>query len=171
MSRPAAPEDARARAVTLRFVAGFVVAALAFELAFVTCVDGSRWFGAYLAATARAAAALLGAAGLEALASGQVVALGPYGHVELLRGCDGLESVGLFVLAVVLFPAPLGARIRFAALGSVLIVALNLVRVVSLCLAVVFRPGWFEGLHVVVWPVIFVLGPLALWSAWTARLR
>lgn len=147
----------------------FLALAVLFEVAFVAWADRTAWFRTYLEITAQVASSVLVGLGFSATRVGNVVWLEPHGRVELLRGCDGLESVGLFALAVLLFPAPLRSRLCATLAGASAIVALNLVRVVSLGLAVVYRPGAYATLHEVVWPVIFVLGPLALWSRWTSR--
>jgi exosortase/archaeosortase family protein len=155
----------------LRFVVLFALGALLFELAFVTWIEEARWFARYLDWNAVWSAALLRLMGVEASSAGQVVELAGRPGIELLRGCDAVEPTGLFLLALLLFPASWRARALGALAGMLALSLLNLVRIATLALAQIHRPGWFETLHVAVWPVLFLLATLGLWILWARRAR
>jgi len=77
--------------------------------------------------------------------------LAPGLEVQIRRGCDGAEAWLLVATAMLAFPMPWRRRWLGAALGTVLVFSLNLVRTVSLFHIAVQKPGWMEAAHVVVW--------------------
>ncbi len=154
----------------LRFVLFFALFAALFELVFVAWIQHSAWFEGYLAWSADAAAFLLRLIGIAATSEGRTLLTGARG-IELLRGCDAVEPTGLYLTALVLFPATWPEKLRGACVGVLALNALNLVRILSLALVQIHRPRAFQTLHVTVWPVIFLLVALALWIGWALRLR
>ncbi len=154
----------------LRFLLVFALSAALFELAFVAWVDESRWFATYLEWNADASAFLLRGIGVPAESRGCTVLTSARG-IELLRGCDAVEPAGLFLIAVLLFPATWRQKLLGALVGVGLLSVLNLVRIVSLALVQIHRPRAYETLHAAVWPVIFLFGALALWCLWALRLQ
>ncbi len=83
--------------------------------------------------------------------------IAPGTHLEILRGCDGVEAWLLLVTALAVFPMALARRLRSMAYGTLLIFGLNLVRIVTLFHLVLRRPEWFEVAHGLVWQSIMVL--------------
>jgi exosortase H (IPTLxxWG-CTERM-specific) len=86
--------------------------------------------------------------------------------VSVNWGCDGSESVALFVAAVLAFPAPFRRKIPGILLGALILAVLNLVRIVSLFLAGVYFPSAFEWMHWDVWPAVFIFLAVLLWIIW-----
>ncbi len=88
------------------------------------------------------------------------------GAVEVVNGCTGLD-VGIFLAsAILVFPAPWRARLRGVALAFAVVLAVNFVRVLTLCLLNAGSPRAFEIVHVYVWPVFISLVCLATLLAW-----
>ena len=152
----------------VRFVLGFVGLALLFELLFTVFVVGSAGFRAYMEVIAGISAWLLRLLGWEARAQGRKLVL-PLAEIEIMRGCDGLEPVALFVLAVVLFPVAWRRKLAPILIGTTALVLLNIVRVVSLALVHVHSARLFDTFHEAIWPAVFILAALALWLAWAWR--
>jgi exosortase/archaeosortase family protein len=90
----------------------------------------------------------------------------PEFSLQIVGGCDAIEATGLFVCAVLAFPAGLRRKV-VAILGGVLALAvLNLVRVVSLFLIGVHLPSIVNFMHVEIWQGLFIIFAVMLWVVW-----
>lgn len=128
----------------------------------------------YQAAIAGAAAYLARPFDLAVRLDGQFI----YGGEKVLRvtlECTALFAQGLFMAAVVAFPAPWRARMVGIALGIVGVGILNILRIGGLVLVAEQAPDWFHFCHMVLMQGFLVscVGPLWLvWAVWTvARSR
>ncbi len=86
--------------------------------------------------------------------------------VNIKNGCNGVETLIIFLAAVLAFPATWKARLIGLALGSLAIQLINLMRVVALFLTGVYFPSFFDSSHTVVWQSIVILCGVLLWSLW-----
>jgi exosortase family protein XrtM len=93
----------------------------------------------------------------------------PRGAVEVKRGCDAVEPLVLFCAAVIAFPVSLRRKISGIALGTVVLLVLNLLRIVTLYFVSVHAPRFFELMHVEVWQALFIFLALGLWAIWALR--
>jgi exosortase H (IPTLxxWG-CTERM-specific) len=89
--------------------------------------------------------------------------------VDIKNGCNGLETIVIFVAAVLAFPAPWRARLTGLLLGLVAIQIVNLVRIVALFLTGSYLPSWFDNSHTVVWQTIVIAFGVLLWMFWANR--
>lgn len=89
--------------------------------------------------------------------------------VNIRNGCNGVETMLIFLAAVLAFPSPWGARLAGLALGIVAIQVINLVRVVALFLTGVYFPSLFDSSHTVIWQSIVILSGVVLWMFWAHR--
>ena len=89
--------------------------------------------------------------------------------VNIKNGCNGVETMVIFLAAVLAFPARWKARLGGLALGLVAIQAINLVRVVALFLTGAYLPRLFDTSHTVVWQTIVILCGVLLWIFWAGR--
>jgi exosortase family protein XrtM len=94
------------------------------------------------------------------------------GRVELriMRGCDGVEAWLLMATAMVAFPVPWRRRLAGIGLGSLLVLGLNQVRIVSLFHLVRHRPEWFDVAHGLVWQSVMVVASALLVLVWVERM-
>lgn len=90
--------------------------------------------------------------------------------VDIKNGCNGLETVLIFLAAVLAFPAPWKARLAGLAFGILAIQAVNLLRVVALYLTGAYFPDFFDASHQVVWQTIVILCGVGLWILWADRM-
>jgi len=89
--------------------------------------------------------------------------------VNIENGCNGVETLLIFLAAVLAFPARWRWRLAGLALGSVAIQVVNLVRVVALFLTGAYLPDLFDTSHTVIWQTLVILSGVALWILWANR--
>jgi exosortase H (IPTLxxWG-CTERM-specific) len=119
----------------------------------------------YLRLNTRTASVVCNWFGQHTSASGSTISSSRFA-LGIAPSCDGSEALGLFVAAVLAFPAPFRRKIPGVLLGAVILAAVNLVRIVSLFLVGVYFPGAFDRMHLEVWQVIFIVSAIALWAGW-----
>ncbi len=103
--------------------------------------------------------------GLQAQVHGLSITSPVFG-IAVRRGCDGIEPAWIFSAAVIAFPNPLRRKLAIVPVGIILILALNLVRIVSL-----FYIGWrlplfFSFAHLELWPAAFLVLIMVMWIRW-----
>lgn len=84
--------------------------------------------------------------------------------IGVVPSCSGLDAMSLCVAAILAFPRTWRQRIAGAGVGLVLLLLVNLARIGSLAAAA--DSGWFDVLHVVVWPAALVVTTAAWVYAW-----
>lgn len=89
--------------------------------------------------------------------------------VNIRNGCNGVETMIIFLAAVIAFPAPWKARTFGLILGILAIQVVNLVRVVALFLTGAYFPALFDSSHTVIWQTIVILFGVMLWIFWANR--
>lgn len=119
-------------------------------------------------ALAATAAAVLSPAG-EALARGDRLVFRGF-EATVDEACNGVLPITIYLAAVLAFPSRWRERARGALLGVAAILAINLVRVVSLMLVGAFWPQSFERVHIDVWQALVVLLAMAVWVFWVERI-
>lgn len=89
--------------------------------------------------------------------------------VNIRNGCNGVETMIIFLAAVFAFPASWRARIAGLGIGILAIQAVNLFRVVALFLTGAYFPKFFDSSHTVIWQTIVILSGVLLWIFWANR--
>jgi exosortase/archaeosortase family protein len=116
-------------------------------------------------AIARAAGAVLALLFENVRVIGERVFVGP-SAVEIVNSCTGVD-VGIFLAsAMLVYPAPWRARATGVAAAFAAVLAVNFLRVLTLCWLNASSPPAFEIVHVYVWPAFiaaFCLGTLLYW--------
>lgn len=161
-------EERSERRPVVRAVLTFAAAFLGFQVLFVGVLSESAPFRGYLALSADLAARLLRVLDFDVQASGSLL-VGAGGGLGIERGCDALQPIALLVLAVLCFRAPPCWKVAGVLGGSLLLLALNLVRIASLYVLHHESPDAFATWHTLLWPTVFVLVTLLAWSAWAMR--
>ncbi len=131
--------------------------------------SASRYSEGLLGVIASISAAALSALGHEARADGALV-IAPTFAFQVVRGCDGLEPVGFLLAAALATPARRWTRGLFAVIGGVFLLAMNLVRLVSLALVDAYFPRVTEVTHWNVWPAVTIVVVVLLWVCWVRRI-
>lgn len=89
--------------------------------------------------------------------------------VNIRNGCNGVETMVIFLAAVLAFPSGWRSRIIGLLLGCVAIQLVNLLRVVALFLTGAYFPALFDSSHTVIWQTIVILFGVLLWIYWANR--
>jgi len=155
------------RGAVLRFVLWLTGLMVAFNAAFYLWLAKSPVLVVYLNGNARASAFLLSVFGENATAAGTNVSSPRFG-LQVKDGCDAIQPIAFFLFAMLASPVPVRLRSRIAPilLGTLGLLLLNLVRIVSLFYAGVYFPSAFETLHIDVWQSVFIFLPLTFWLVW-----
>lgn len=150
-----------------RFVVIVAVAMLLFNIFFYVGVSEESLFGSYLNLNARVSAAFINTFGEQATVTGTVIS-SPRFSLAVAPGCDGIQASVFFTIAVLAAPVLVSwpRRIRAAVLGTLLLLLMNVVRLITLYYAGIHFPSAFDILHEDVWQGAFILLPIVLWVAW-----
>ena len=170
-STRANPAGARAKSGSpVRFVLMFVGLLILFELLWEFAVAPSRAFQSYLALNARLSAAILSLLESNVSTKGNVI-LSSRHSLGIARGCDALQPMGIFLSAVLAFPAAWRSKWVPMLVGASTLLFVNQLRIVSLYFLGIGSPTAFEVFHEAVWPAAFILLAFAMWILWVRRLR
>jgi exosortase H (IPTLxxWG-CTERM-specific) len=153
-----------ARAQALQFLAVFGLLLGGFY-AVILFPAADRAFYQCLCLNAQAANAILHGVGQATSVSEVTIRSAQYA-VAIRRGCDAIEPAWFFCAAVLAFPGRWRRKPAGLAVGVVAILALNLVRIVSLYFIGLHLRWLFPTAHLELWPAVFIMAALGLWIAW-----
>jgi len=122
----------------------------------------------YLGLYASSAAFLLDLFGADTTVQGTTLFVGKRA-VEVVRGCDAMEPIALYVAAMLAVQIRPRAKLLGLAVGVPALMFLNVLRIVTLSWISLRAPEWFETAHVTVGQTVFVLCTLCLWFFWVFR--
>jgi exosortase family protein XrtM len=95
--------------------------------------------------------------------------LSPGGGINILNGCEGVDTLLLLLAAILAAQAPWRARLSGALWGALLVFAANQLRVLTLFYAYRADHALFHTLHTSVTPVILVLIVCVYFHVWLSR--
>ena len=154
----------------LRFVVLFCVCMAVFYGCMATVLFRETLFPAYLRFNAGVSATILRCLGEEAAARETSVA-SPRFSIEIRRGCDAVEPSAVFLSAVLASPVSMWLKLPGMAAGTVVLMLVNLVRIVSLFYVGIIYPKAFHMMHVDVWQALFIFLALLFWVVWARWAR
>ncbi len=156
----------------LRFVVVLGLLICVFEVCFYLWITKGSLFLSYLNLNARATAAILNVFGAQATTADRSI-VSPDFSLSIEAGCDAIQSSAFFVFVVLASPVsvPLRRRIPFVLAGTLFLLTVNLIRIVSLFYTGVYFPSAFEMMHLEVWQAGFIFLPLVMWILWATRVR
>jgi exosortase/archaeosortase family protein len=114
---------------------------------------------------AKVSGSLLAGLGQEITVTGVSIS-SPIFSANIIRGCDAVEAIALYVCAVIAFPFPFLKKLSGMIAGTLLLLILNLIRIVSLFLIGVYSRRIFDLMHIDVWQAIFIFFAVLLWILW-----
>jgi exosortase/archaeosortase family protein len=174
--RPAAPTGGfrawyRAKHPIFRFV---VLLAILMAIANVLLATNRVRNGIipeYLQGWAHISGAVLRVFGEDARVIGSSVTSSRF-SVDIKRGCDAVQPTVLFISAVLASPVAFLPKLPGLAIGFFFLMAMNLVRVLSLFYIGIYFPSAFATMHHDVWQATFIILSIlawALWAIWAVR--
>jgi exosortase family protein XrtM len=92
----------------------------------------------------------------------------PHGSLSVLNGCEGTETVFLLLAAIIAFKAPGLHKLKGAALGTLVVYALNQGRIIALFFAAQNDRKWFDLLHGFVAPTLIIVLSVLFFLWWTS---
>ena len=155
----------QAKRPMLRFVLVFGALIALFYAFTFTPLFKTTMLPSYLRLNARASGAILASLGEEVVIS-NITIISPRFAVDIRRGCDAIEPSALFVAAVLAFPASMRAKLPGIVAGTLLLLAINLVRIVTLVYTGIYFPKAFHTMHIEVWQAAFIFLALLFWVIW-----
>ena len=123
----------------------------------------------YVGWNAEISGMVLRALGQDVTVSERALVSGQGASIQVERGCDAAAASALFVSAVLASPVPWLSKIGAAAVGTVLLAVLNLIRVMSLFLVRVYYPKAFDVMHLDVWQALFIFLAILFWAVWASQ--
>ncbi len=157
------------------FIFIFITLITLFYLVTLTTFFNSQLFNQYLSFQAYITYLILNAFGQEITLTNTIISTSEDFAIQIVRGCDALEPTVLFIAAIIAFPAPFITKLWGIVIGSITILILNFIRIVSLFFIGIYYPKVFDVMHLDVWQALFILLSLllfVLWLQWVSqRLR
>ena len=154
------------RSARVRFLVTFFLLLLIFELPLLLEPFDRHVVQPFTRGIAIVSGAALSLFTTDLRVSGTML-VSPCFSVNINNGCNGLEATLFLAAAVLAFPAAARARLIAAAIGIVLIQAVNLARVMSLYLIGCHRREWFDTFHLAVWQTIVFAVAILYFASWT----
>ena len=119
-------------------------------------------------ALARISSVLLNLFGQDTVVQGTTVQSRVFG-ISVVTACTGLFTTGLFLIAVMAFPARWTAKLIGAAIGIGGIFIVNIIRLVSLFFIGVHWPSFVDSAHQLIWQSLLIVIAVVLWLLWAGR--
>jgi exosortase/archaeosortase family protein len=119
-------------------------------------------------ALALVSSSLLNLFGQDTVVVGTMVRSNVFG-ISVVTACTGIFITGLFLIAVVAFPARWLAKLIGAGIGIGGIFLVNIVRLVSLYFIGVHWPGFLDQAHQLIWQSLLIVIAVSLWLVWAGR--
>lgn len=91
--------------------------------------------------------------------------------LEVQHGCNALLPTALFISAALASPVRFRTKIPGILIGGTVLMAMNLVRIISMYYTGIQIPNFFSTMHKDVWPTIFVSLSVLLWVLWAIWAR
>ncbi len=148
---------------TLRFFSIFAVLSLSLHI--VVWLNINTMGAQQLLASAVAAFLQLG--GISAQAEGINIVIAQLGIVQIIRDCLGWKAMLAFTALIVATQRRSGiTKIKGISTGVFAIIILNIIRLVSTILIVMFLGLQFDFVHSVLWQWSLTISVLGIWALW-----
>jgi exosortase H (IPTLxxWG-CTERM-specific) len=132
-------------------------------------LDDSWLEAAAVRANAQLTAGVLALLGQAGRADGDLVTSAIF-SARIIPECTGLFPTLLLVAAVLAYPCGWREKALGVAIGVPAMMAVNVVRLVTLFYVGHWRPDVFEAAHLVVWQSLMIFFTVVVWLAWAAFL-
>ncbi len=89
--------------------------------------------------------------------------------LSIERGCDAIHPSLLFISAVLASPVAFRKKLLGMLIGTVVLMFINLIRILSLYYVQWLYPAAFDMMHLEVWQFLFIVLALVFWVIWARR--
>ena len=90
--------------------------------------------------------------------------------VNVVYDCTSIFSIILLVSAVVAYKSKVNEKIIGLAFCSIILYAINLIRLIMLILIAGYFPKYLDFAHIYFWQVLMIFFVLFLWNLWIERI-
>lgn len=146
----------------LFFVGGFGILLVLFYAFWQSQFFNVNVLPSIVSVNAALSSMLLNLMGQDTSSNGELLS-SPLFSINVSRGCDAIEAMALFVSTTLAFPMSWRIKIIGIMNGIILLFVLNLIRIITLFIAGIYKPNLFEILHVQIWPTIIIIIACLLW--------
>ncbi len=165
---PATRSWLRSNRSDLRFLLIFGLQMAVYYAVTTTSFAKDEFFPWYLRLTTQASDGLMHVCGYDDVAVQGNVLSSSRGSITVERGCDAIAPTALFVSAVIASPAPLSLKLPAVIGGILVLIAVNVIRIVTLFLTRIHWPEAFDVIHLDVWQAMFIFLAIVLWAFWAS---
>jgi len=151
-------------------VAAKFAALMALYYVFSLLPISDRALNGLVTGTARLANCLLNLLGEKSQLTEATLSSGLFA-ITVLKACTCVEFVWFYCAALIVFPSPWTRKLPGILIGAAALLALNLLRVMSLFLVGVHFPKAFDMVHEDIWSVSLIIATLFLTLAWIGWAR
>lgn len=117
-------------------------------------------------AEARLSGAILNLLGQHNHVDDVILWSGTRSVIKVVPSCSGVDFLCFFCAAITVFPVPVSRRFAGMLIGVPILLALNLVRIMSLFVLGLRYPRVFDFAHEVLWAVILIITTIVLYINW-----
>lgn len=158
----------RSNRTDLRFLLIFGLMMAVYYFATTTTVAKESLFPWYLRLTTAVSGGVMQTFGYDGLTVGNNVLKTASGSITVERGCDAIAPTMLFISAVVASPTSILMKLPAVFGGALVLMAINLVRIITLFLTRIHWPKAFDIMHLDVWQAMFIFLAILLWAVWAS---
>ena len=126
----------------------------------------TRMVSSATVADARLCSLVLNLVGIHNHVEGATMFSGTRSVITVASNCSGFDFLCFFTAAVLVFPVPFSKKLPGVLIGIPLLLALNLVRIMSLFVLGVHFPGIFDMAHEQIWAIILIAASIILFITW-----
>ena len=168
--KPQKTADQRRKNISaLVFILGFIVLMVIFYLLYGNTVTDRLLFIPLANMYAWIAGKVLALIGYTNIVIGDIISSPHVFSVGVKKGCDAAEPMAIFMAGIIAFKTGIKEKLFGLATGLPILFVLNIIRIVTLYIAGIHFPNFFETMHLAVWQVIFILVAVILWFLWLQK--
>jgi exosortase/archaeosortase family protein len=155
----------------VRFLVGYMMVILAFYIFYYSGFYERYLNSAFLHFQAKVSYLLLNVLEEPLYLRGTVVSSPKFSYT-IIRGCDGLEGLMIFLAAILVFPVAFRLKWKGLLVGTLILFLINHLRIIFLFYVGVHRPDYFEFAHHNVGFILYSTASvlmLLLWVEWIRK--
>jgi len=129
------------------------------------------WVSSIANMYAKISGGILNLLGAGVAINGDIIASQQF-SIGIKNGCDGIEGLAIYWCALVIYPATCKQKMTGFLWGTLFLVILNIIRIISLYEIGIHLPNMFDVMHESIWQILFIILTLIglfVWVDWLNR--